>query len=288
MTSTIQIHRHTLPIVDYRGQRVVTLAMVDQVHERPEGTAGRNFREHRNRLIQGEDYFQVGSDEIRRNNPGAIPDSLRRNDVVLLTEQGYLMLVKSLTDELAWDVQRQLVNSYFRKPAAQSDVAAMLSDPATLKRLLLENVTKVEQLTADNDDLQSENLMLEQKVTADAPKVAFHDGVATSVTVHSVREVAQNLGTGQKRLFAFLREKRWIDRHNVPYQAKIEAGYLVADPSYYEDENTGEKKTKFTPKVTGKGYVKLQELWSQRSAEILQSLHQCTPPTAGVLPLERM
>lgn len=286
MTSTIQIHRHTLPIVDYRGQRVVTLAMVDQVHERPEGTASRTFTAHKERLREGEDFYLV---------PSSQKDTLRRFDVVVpnrglivLTESGYLMLTKPFSDDIAWMVQRQLVNSYFRKPVDQANIAAMLSDPATLKRLLLENVTKVEQLTADNDDLQSENLMLEQKVTADAPKVAFHDGVATSVTVHSVREVAQNLGTGQKRLFAFLREKRWIDRHNVPYQAKIEAGYLVADPSYYEDENTGERKTKFTPKVTGKGYVKLQELWSQRSAEILQSLHQCTPPTAGVLPLERM
>lgn len=285
MTSTIQIHRHTLPIVDYRGQRVVTLAMVDQVHERPEGTASRTFTAHKERLREGEDFYLV---------PSSQKDTLRRFDVVVpnrglivLTESGYLMLTKPFSDDIAWMVQRQLVNSYFRKPVDQANVAAMLSDPATLKRLLLENVTKVEQLTADNGDLQSENLMLEQKVSADAPKVAFHDGVATSVTVHSVREIAQNLGTGQKRLFAFLREKRWIDRHNVPYQAKIEAGYLVADPSHYKDEETGERKTKFTPKVTGKGYVKLQELWAQRSAEILQSLYQYTPPAAGVLPLER-
>jgi DNA-binding XRE family transcriptional regulator len=30
------------------------------------------------------------------------------------TESGYLMLVKSLTDDLSWEVQRLLVNSYFR------------------------------------------------------------------------------------------------------------------------------------------------------------------------------
>lgn len=113
----ISINSFSLPVVEYRGQRVVTLAMVDQVHERPEGTAGRNFREHREKLVEGADYIQISSDEIRRNNPGAIPDALRRNDVVLITEQGYLMLVKSLTDDLAWDVQRQLVNHYFRPQA---------------------------------------------------------------------------------------------------------------------------------------------------------------------------
>ncbi|HFQ8052606.1 TPA: ORF6N domain-containing protein [Pseudomonas putida] len=142
----VTIHNSQLPVVEYRGQRVVTLAMIDLAHERPEGTAGRNFREHRERLIAGEDYFQVGSDEIRRNNPGAIPDSLRRNDVVLLTEQGYLMLVKSLTDDLAWTVQRQLVSNYFRPapaPILPQDLPAALRLAADLAEekavLALEN-----------------------------------------------------------------------------------------------------------------------------------------------------
>ena len=35
-------------------------------------------------------------------------------DVVLLTESGYLMTVKTFKDELSWSVQRRLVNNYFR------------------------------------------------------------------------------------------------------------------------------------------------------------------------------
>lgn len=67
--------------------------MMDQVHGRPDGTAGRNFRENAGRLVDGRHFIRASSDEIRRNNPGAIPDALRRNDVVLLTERGYLVLV---------------------------------------------------------------------------------------------------------------------------------------------------------------------------------------------------
>jgi hypothetical protein len=111
--NTVTIHQTQLPIVEYRGQRVVTLAMIDQVHERPEGTAGRNFREHRDRLIEGTDYFKVCVDEIRRHRTIEL-SAKAREDITFLTEQGYLMLVKSLTDDLAWTVQRQLVNSYFR------------------------------------------------------------------------------------------------------------------------------------------------------------------------------
>lgn len=34
---------------------------------------------------------------------------MQQNEVTLMTETGYLMLVKSFTDDLAWKVQRELV-----------------------------------------------------------------------------------------------------------------------------------------------------------------------------------
>lgn len=42
-------------------------------------------------------------------------------DVTLLTESGYLMLAKSFTDDLAWKVQRELVNNYFRAKAPEPE-----------------------------------------------------------------------------------------------------------------------------------------------------------------------
>lgn len=103
-----------LGIKVWDSQRVVTFNDVDRVHQRPRGTASRNFRENREHFIEGVDYYDLTtakfqSDEIRRtgffsNNRGGF----------LLTEMGYLMLVKSFTDDLAWQVQRSLVQSYFR------------------------------------------------------------------------------------------------------------------------------------------------------------------------------
>ena len=107
------INNVPLKIKEYNGQRVVTFRDIDMVHNRPEGTAGRNFRKNREYFIEGEDYFKVCSDEIRRNKIMDISPKIQR-DIILITESGYLMLVKSFTDELAWSVQRQLVNTYFR------------------------------------------------------------------------------------------------------------------------------------------------------------------------------
>ena len=42
------------------------------------------------------------------------PSEINNHGTTLITESGYLMLVKSFTDDLAWKVQRELVNTYFR------------------------------------------------------------------------------------------------------------------------------------------------------------------------------
>ena len=110
----IHIGNSYISIKEYNGQRVVTFKDIDVVHGRPDGTASRNFRANKERFIEGEDFFKVSSGEIRRTNIFDIPDKATA-DYSLITEQGYLMLVKSFTDDLAWKVQRELVKSYFKK-----------------------------------------------------------------------------------------------------------------------------------------------------------------------------
>src|SRR5260364_241236 len=54
-----------LAILFYQGQPVITLAMMDKAHRRPEDTAGRNFRAHQNKLIEGKDDFVRNSYEAK-------------------------------------------------------------------------------------------------------------------------------------------------------------------------------------------------------------------------------
>lgn len=110
----VTINQTPLSVKEYEGKRVVTFKDIDAVHGRPDGTAGRNFRTNKEHFIEGEDFWEIKQpDEIRRlgitRPQGGVPEK-----VTLITESGYLMLVKSFTDDLAWKVQRELVNSYFR------------------------------------------------------------------------------------------------------------------------------------------------------------------------------
>lgn len=114
-TTEIRIRNTSLPLVEYQGQRVVTFAMIDQVHGRPDGTAKDAYQRNKMRFIENEDSYLVDFSKKNVFHPFGIDVPLR--GLRVFTESGYLMLVKSFNDDLAWQVQRELVNSYFRKDA---------------------------------------------------------------------------------------------------------------------------------------------------------------------------
>lgn len=152
--NTVCIVEQPLEVKEWQGQRVITFKDVDRVHQRPNGTASRNFKSNRKHFISNIDYFQITRKEFGTN---FVPNSKLEGNpnltVILLTESGYLMLAKSLTDDLAWDVQRALVNNYFR---GRQPVQQQLPAPPTRKTWNgnpVMTMKDVEQLT---DSSQSE------------------------------------------------------------------------------------------------------------------------------------
>lgn len=122
MSNLIKINNKELSIKEFQNQRVITFKDIDEVHERADGTASRNFRENRDRFIKDVDYFDITPQDFQ-------PDEIRHFGInsprggIIITESGYLMLVKSLTDDLAWKVQRQLVDNYFRGKELVNDLS---------------------------------------------------------------------------------------------------------------------------------------------------------------------
>lgn len=110
--NVVKINNHNLEVKEFKNQRVVTFQDIDRVHERPDGTAKRNFSENKERFIENVDYFMARPSNFGKYEFRTL--EIPNRGLTLITESGYLMLVKSLTDDLAWKVQRQLVNNYFR------------------------------------------------------------------------------------------------------------------------------------------------------------------------------
>lgn len=137
-TQVVRISAETeVPLLRYREQPVLTFPQIDTLHGRPEGTASAAFRRNRKRFIDGEDFYMLDSESLdvwRRE----FPDMVGANapSLTLITESGYLMLVKPFTDDYSWQIQRQLVKLYFR-------VKAVAEQPAPQPTLSAEQQTEL-------------------------------------------------------------------------------------------------------------------------------------------------
>jgi len=129
------------------------------------------------------------------------------------------------------------------------DPMKVLNDPATMRGLLLSYSEKV--------------MSLESKVSEQAPKVAALDRIADAEGLMNPTVAAKALQIPPKKLFDYLREKRWIYRRpggsgNVAYQDKIQDGYLTHKVTTVQRED-GTDKVVEQVLVTGKGLAKLSQ-----------------------------
>ena len=139
----IHIENSDISIKEYNGQRVVTFKDIDTVHERPEGTARATFNRNKEHFILGEDYFVCQTYEAKELFGISAP-----NGIALITEQGYLMLVKPFSDDLSWRVQRKLVSSYFK---VRENVNTELSPELQMLQGLLNQMVQKEMEDKERD-----------------------------------------------------------------------------------------------------------------------------------------
>ncbi len=151
------INNTPLPIREYSGQRVVTFRDIDKVHQRPDGTAKRNFNANKKYFIEGIDFFIVKPSDIQLYEFRT--SEINNRGTILLTESGYLMVVKSFTDELAWAVQRELVNSYFRIKEQDNAYSILLQKYSELESRLnrLESQNAIRLPTESSPQERQEN-----------------------------------------------------------------------------------------------------------------------------------
>lgn len=114
-------------------------------------------------------------------------------------------------------------------------------------------------------------LTLQTKIEADAPKVLFASKVEVAPDSITKGQAAKIIGTGRNRFAAWLREIRWCNRFNEPYQDKIEAGLLDVKLASWEHPDHGLRQS-VTTLITGKGLVKLQQLWAEHQKAIKDAL----------------
>lgn len=195
--NNVTIQNQSMTIKEYQGQRVVTFADVERLHQRPKGTCKRNYLANKDKFILGTDYFEISQKDVGTNFVPTYGFSEKASKGILLTESGYLMITKSLKDDLAWKVQRELVNAYFR---SKSMSGRNSSDDLKAKRV---------ETAQANANVRKASLLLK---IADSTKTQYKEVLQAHVTklltgefllplpevnelTYSAGEIAERLGT---------------------------------------------------------------------------------------------
>lgn len=236
-----------ISVKEYRGQRVVTFKDIDAVHRRPDGTAKRNFNANKERFIEGEDYFVRNSYEASHEYGVVAP-----NGLTLLTESGYLMLVRSFTDDLAWKVQRQLVNWYFRARGMQEIYPQ--DYPSALRALSDE--------TGKRMALEAENEKQRQMIADFEPIKRYVDTILESTSTMTATQIAADYGMTANRLNLILKK--------AGVQYKANGQWVLSAP--YRGKGYTESKTFSYTHSDGSPDSKLLTRWTQRGRRAIHEI----------------
>ena len=86
----VTIGETNLPVIEYHGNRIVTFEMVDQVHQRPEGTARKRFNDHQSKLIEDDYCYRLIFHEVSSLSEFRTAGILANSQgLIVLTESGF-------------------------------------------------------------------------------------------------------------------------------------------------------------------------------------------------------
>ncbi|MBV5309113.1 ORF6N domain-containing protein [Chromatium okenii] len=214
------------PII-VRGQRVLTLAQIDKIHERPAGTARKRFNDNKNRMTEGEDYFVLEqASEIRTHGLGR-SDGSTPEKITVVTESGYLLLVKSFTDDLAWQIQRTLVKAYFRVEAAAAKPT--ITDP--ILAALVHGLIEIDGIKQQQVLITRKTEQLESRV--EHVELQHRNGVPQGYLSRSQAHVLYGMGLSAEVFHLALHR---LEVPTTPYIHHGEDGNDVATFGYIESD----------------------------------------------------
>lgn len=92
----VEIFGQQVTRIEYRGHQVVTFAMIDKLHGRPDGTASDRFVKNKERFAHGEVFHLIKKAQNHKINGFGI--TVPNRGLTLITRRGYLKIVKSLNE----------------------------------------------------------------------------------------------------------------------------------------------------------------------------------------------
>lgn len=228
----IKIENKEMTIKEWNGERVVTAYDIAELHERDVKRVNEQFKNNKDKLILGEDYFVLKRDEISKSLISTLeklPPNL--NELILFTESGYLMLVKTFTDDLSWKIQKMLVKSYFALKKIVKEIAPV-SDFQKKNQEIRDRYSRAK-MSKELLEIakNTENEMYKEILTAYAANTLADENILPlprlEQKTYTATEIGNIIGVSAKKIGMLANEFNLKTDEN---------GYLAADKSRYSNK----------------------------------------------------
>lgn len=257
-----------IPIIEGgfgENQKVILAKTIAEIHNQPLKKINQLINDNIGEFEFGIDILDLKSGYFESTEflEGVMSKQSIANSVniYLLSEQGYMLLVGFMKTEKSKEIRRKLRREYF---SMRKELNEIKQQKASLLLKIYDGgqnaIIASKRLT--EIEIKEATAPLLQKIEDDKPYTEFAKHVTESSDTVDVGEFAkivknENIIIGRNRLFAWLRDNKYLMSNNTPYQKYIENKYFDVVETTKETAYGTKVFTKTL--ITGKGQVALVE-----------------------------
>lgn len=244
MNEIVKVGSNNIPVIEWKGQRVITTAQLASIYETDTDNIKKNFQHNKEHFKEREHYFYLTGDELREFKDLVTDFPLVQKNapkLYLWTRKGASRHCKMLGTDKAWEQFDELEENYYNPQRQLSGERLISLALIEAYKVLEEKDNKIKTLETDNQRMK--------------PKEEFFDAVTDSKDAIEIGKVAKVLnypGVGRNKLFEILRDKGVLMRNNIPYQKYIDNGCFRTVEQKYSIP-TGETRISIKTLVYQKG-----------------------------------
>lgn len=116
MQEVVKVNDKELPVIEWKGQRVITTAQLADVYETDVDNVNKNFQRNSDKFTEGEHYYLLKGKDLRefKSNPTNCPlVGKTANQLYLWTRRGASRHCKMLGTDKAWEQFDVLEENYY-------------------------------------------------------------------------------------------------------------------------------------------------------------------------------
>lgn len=178
---------------------------------------------------------------------------------IIMTEQGLVLLIMGYTGDKAMEYKERYI-AEFDRMRAELNNGLRLVLPSNYKEALTALLAQVD----ENEKLQSENLMLEQRVAEFEPKASYVDSILKSKSTVTITQIAKDYGLTGQKLNSIL--------HDEEVQYKLNNQWLLYRK--HQDQGLTKSQTIDVFHNDGSRSVKMNTQWTQKGRLFIHGILQ--------------